>query len=67
MYAKRVLWEIHVPAKTKASMIESYNVERMAEAELLLQRGSGILIEDARYNKLKQRWEISASIEETTY
>ena len=66
MYAKRVLWKIHVPAKNKASMIESYNVERMSEAELLLQRGSSILIEDARYNKFKQRWEISASIEDTT-
>lgn len=35
-YAQKVLWEINVPAKTKASFIEGYNVERESEAELLI-------------------------------
>lgn len=63
MYAKKVLWRIFVPAKTKALMIESYNVERLSEAELLLQKGSNLLIENAKYDKLKKRWVINASVE----
>ena len=28
-YAKKVFWKINLPAKTKASFIEGYNVERV--------------------------------------
>lgn len=43
-------WTIKVPKKTKASIIESYNVERESEAELLIQKGLQLLIKDAKYD-----------------
>ena len=43
-------------------MIECYNVERASEAELLLQRGSNLRIDDARYNKDKHIWELWATV-----
>ncbi|MBQ4115292.1 hypothetical protein IJD34_07810, partial [bacterium] len=49
-YAKKVFWKIKVPAKTKASFIEGYNVERESEAELLIQMGSKLLIKDVKYD-----------------
>lgn len=61
-YAKKVFWEINVPAKTKASFIEGYNVERESEAELLIQMGSKLLIKDAKYDFNKKRWEIYADL-----
>lgn len=61
-YAQKVLWKINVPAKTKASFIEGYNVERESEAELLIQMGSKLLIKDAKYDFDKKRWEICADL-----
>ena len=61
-YAKKVFWKINVPAKTKASFIEGYNVERESEAELLIQMGSKLLIKDAKYDFDKKRWEICADL-----
>ena len=61
-YAKKVFWKINVPAKTKASFIEGYNVERESEAELLTQMGSKLLIKDAKYDFDKKRWEICTDL-----
>ena len=61
-YAQKVFWKINVPAKTKASFIEGYNVERESEAELLIQMGSKLLIKDAKYDFDKKRWEICADL-----
>lgn len=61
-YAKKVLWKIDVPAKTKASFIEGYNVERESEAELLIQMGSKLLIKDAKYDFDNKRWELCAEL-----
>lgn len=61
-YAQEVLWEINVPAKTKASFIEGYNVERESEAELLIQMGSKLLIKDAKYDFVNKRWNICADL-----
>ena len=61
-YAQKVLWEINVPAKTKASFIEGYNVERESEAELLIQMGSKLLIKDAKYDFDNKRWRIYADL-----
>ena len=61
-YAKKVFWKIKVPAKTKASFIEGYNVERESEAELLIQMGSKLLIKDVKYDFDKKRWEICADL-----
>lgn len=61
-YAEKVLWKIDVPAKTKASFIEGYNVERESEAELLIQMGSNLLIRDAKYDFDNKRWEIYANL-----
>lgn len=47
-YAKKVYWKIKVPQGSKASLIESYNVERKSEAEMLIQRLSQLLIKDAK-------------------
>ena len=61
-YAEKVLWKIDVPAKTKASFIEGYNVERESEAELLIQMGSSLLIKEAKYDFDNKRWEIYANL-----
>ena len=59
---KKILWYLDIPKGTKGSMIECYNVERASEAELLLQRGSNLRIDDARYNKDKHIWELWATV-----
>ena len=63
-YAKKVYWIIKVPKKTKASLIESYNVERESEAELLIQKGSQLLIKDAKYDFDNKRWNIWADLKQ---
>ena len=64
-YAKKVYWTINVPKKTKASMIESYNVERESEAELLIQKGSQLLIKNAEYDFTNRRWNILADLKQS--
>ena len=64
-YAQKVYWTINVPKKTKASMIESYNVERESEAELLIQKGSQLLIKDAKYDFTNNRWNILADLKQS--
>lgn len=61
-YAKRVYWKINVPKGSKASLIESYNVERKSEAEMLVQRLSQLLIKDAKYDHVNKRWYIEADL-----
>lgn len=61
-FAKKVYWEIFVPAKSKASFIESYNVERESEAEILIQRMSQLSIKEAEYIPEKGRWNIKAEL-----
>ena len=63
-YAKKVFWDIKVPAKSKASMIESYNVERESEAELLIQKMSQLLIKEARYDRPQKRWYLKAELKQ---
>ena len=63
-YAKKVFWNIYIPPKTKCSIIESYNIERESEAELLIQKNSSLLIYNAKYDKLNKRLEIWAFIEQ---
>ena len=62
-YAEKVLWTIDVPKGTKGSMIESYNVERESETELLMQRNSNLNIYKAKYDRQNNRWNIFATIE----
>ena len=64
-YAQKVYWTINVPKKTKASMIESYNVERESEAELLIQKGSQLLIKNAEYDFTNNRWNIWADLKQS--
>ena len=52
-YAQKILWKIKVPAGTKGASIESFNIEREAEAEFLLRRGSDLLIKNAKFNPKK--------------
>ena len=63
-YAEKVFWDIKVPAKSKASMIESYNVERDSEAELLIQKMSQLLIKEARYDRPHKRWYLKAELKQ---
>ena len=63
-YAKTVLWDIEVPKGTKGVQIEPYNVERKAEDEFLIQRGSKLLIKNAKYDKTRKLWLLSAIIEQ---
>ena len=62
-YAQKILWKIKIPAGTKGASIESFNIERDAEAEFLIQRGSNLLIKNAKFNPQKRIWEINAVIE----
>ena len=61
-YAKKILWYLDIPKGTKGSMIECYNVERASEAELLLQKGSEMLIKNAKYDKEKHLWYLWAKV-----
>lgn len=63
-YAKKVHWNIKVPAKTKGSVIESYNIERQSEAEFLVQRNSTLVIKNAMYDFKKHRWKIWADLKQ---
>ena len=63
-YAREIYWEIFLPAKSKASMIEAYNVERKSEAEILVQKMSKLSIKEARYDHANQRWYIKAKLEQ---
>ena len=61
-YAKKVYWKINIPKDSKASLIESYNVERKSEAEMLVQRLSQLLIKNAKYDHVNKRWYIEADL-----
>ena len=61
-YAKKILWYLDIPKGTKGSMIECYNVERASEAELLLQRNSRMVIDNAKYDKEKHLWYLWAKV-----
>lgn len=63
-YAREIYWEIFLPAKSKASMIEAYNVERKSEAEILVQKMSKLLINNAQYDHLNKRWFIQAELKQ---
>lgn len=63
-YADKILWEIKIPAGTKGASIESFNIERIAEAELLIQKGSNLIINDAKYNYDKKIWELKAILKQ---
>ena len=63
-YAKAILWNFEAPKGTKGVQIEPYNVERKAEDEFLIQRGSKLLIKNAKYDKTRKLWLLSAIIEQ---
>lgn len=45
-------------------MIESYNVERESEAEMLIQRMSKLVIKDAKYDKINHKWHLEAELKQ---
>ncbi len=63
-YAQKVYWKINIPKNSKASLIESYNVERESEAEILVQRMSRLFIKNAKYDHLNKRWYIEADLKQ---
>ncbi len=63
-YAKKIKWTIRIPAGTKGASIESYNVERLNEAEFLGQRNGTLKIRDAYYCPKKDLWHFDASLEQ---
>lgn len=64
-YAKKVFWEIEVPAKTIGTSIESFNIEREAEAEFLAQRNSSLFIKSGRYEPKKKILYLKGRIEQS--
>jgi len=40
------------------------NVERESEAEILMQKASNLLINDAKYDRTKNRWELWAELKQ---
>ena len=63
-YAKKVFWEIEVPAKTKGASIESFNIEREAEAEFLAQRNSNLFVKGGKYEPQKKLLTLEGRIEQ---
>lgn len=64
-YAKKILWKLEVPAGTKGASIESFNVERKAESEFLMQRGTSMKIKKADFNYDRNIWEFEGTIEQS--
>ncbi len=63
-YAKKIKWKIRIPAGTKGASIESYNIERLNEAEFLGQRNGVLKIREAYYCPKKDLWYFDASLEQ---
>ena len=63
-YAQKILWRIKVPSGTKGASIESFNIEREAEAEFLIKKDSCLKLNSANYNKKRKIWEFEAEIEQ---
>lgn len=63
-YAKKVFWEIEVPAKTKGASIESFNIEREVEAEFLAQRNSNLFVKGGKYEPQKKLLTLEGRIEQ---
>ena len=63
-YAKKIKWNITVPAGTRGTSIESFNVERLNEAEFLGQRNGQFRITDAVYKPQDDLWYFDAIIEQ---
>ena len=63
-YAKKIKWNIRIPKGTKGASIESFNIERLNEAEFLGQRNGVFIIEKARYNPRKNLWFFDATLEQ---
>lgn len=59
-YAKKIKWNIKIPKGTKGASIESYNIERLNEAEFLGQRNGVLKIRDALYCPKKDLWYFDA-------
>ena len=59
-YAKKIKWTIIVPKGTKGASIESFTIEREAEAEFLLQKGTRLQIVETKYNPQKNILEFKA-------
>ena len=64
-YAKKILWTIKVPKGTKGTSIESFNVERLNEAEFLGQRDGLFHIKDATYNPEENMWYFNAYLDQS--
>ena len=63
-YAKKIEWDITIPKGTKGASIESFNIERLNEAEFLGQRNGVLKIRDAYYIPKKDLWHFEASLEQ---
>ena len=63
-YTKKIKWTIRIPAGTKGVSIESYNIERLNEAEFLGQRNGVLKIEKAKYCPKEDLWYFDASLEQ---
>ena len=61
-YAKKILWEINIPKGIRGASIESFNIERLAEAEFLMQKQTLIIIDKAEYNIKKDIWILHAIV-----
>ncbi len=63
-YAEKIFWTIKVPKGTKGTSIESFNIERLNEAEFLGQRDGIFRIKGATYNPEENMWYLDAVIEQ---
>lgn len=63
-YAKKIKWDITIPKGTKGVSIESFNIERLNEAEFLGQRNGVLVIKKAKYNPKKDLWHFKAYLQQ---
>ena len=61
-YAQKIKWRIRIPEGTKGVSIESFNVERIQEAEFLGQRNGILKINGANYDPKKDLWYFDATL-----
>lgn len=64
-----ILWELDVPAGSKAAFVEDYNIIKNYgdEGEVLFQQGSILIIKGAYFDKTRNQWIIQASVRQTPY
>ena len=61
-FAECIKWNLTIPPGTSGTSIEGFNIERLAEAEFLINKGSKLIITGAKYDPEKSLWIFDAVV-----